>query len=66
MLSAVAANIAIVGLSLYTAGFPAVGNCVQLGLPMIGFIVLFSQYLRKVAIPIPWVGRCVGAWKHPY
>ena len=51
------ANIAIVGLALYTAGFPAVGACVQLGLPMIGFIVLFSMYLRNVAIPIPYVGR---------
>lgn len=38
-----AANIAIVGLSLYQAGFPTVGTCPQLGLPMIGFVILFSQ-----------------------
>ena len=30
----VAANIAIVGLSLYGSGFNGVGNCVQLGIPV--------------------------------
>ncbi|KAK9829197.1 hypothetical protein WJX72_004442 [[Myrmecia] bisecta] len=48
----VAANIGIVGLALYNVGFNGVGACVQLGLPMIFFIVLFSQYLRNVAIPL--------------
>lgn len=49
----VAANISIVGLSLYSVGFSGVGNCVQLGIPMILLIILFSQYLRGVAIPLP-------------
>jgi len=30
----VAANICIVGLSLYSSGFNGVGNCVQLGIPV--------------------------------
>ncbi|KAK9835389.1 hypothetical protein WJX81_006828 [Elliptochloris bilobata] len=53
----VAVNIAIVGLSLYGSGFSGVGNCMQLGLPMIAAIVIFSQYLRKYSLPIPYVGR---------
>lgn len=49
----VAANIAIVGLSLFNVGWNGgVGNCVQLGLPVIVLIILFSQYLRKWAIPL--------------
>ncbi len=30
----------------------------QLGLPMIAALVVFSQYLRRCALPIPRVGRC--------
>ena len=39
----VSANIAVVALSLYSAGFNGVGACVQLGIPMIFFLILFSQ-----------------------
>ena len=55
--SAVAANIAVVGLALYTAGFSYIGQCPQLGLPMIFFLALFSQYMKNVAIPLPYIGR---------
>lgn len=48
----VAANICIVGLSLYGAGFNGVGNCMQLGLPLIVAIIFFSQYLRKYYVPL--------------
>lgn len=48
----VAANIGIVGLSLYTVGFAGAMNCPQLSLMLMFFIILFSQYMRKIAIPI--------------
>ena len=41
--SAVAANIAVVGLALFSAGFSGVGACVQLGIPMIVLLIIFSQ-----------------------
>ncbi len=55
---AVAVNIAIVGLSLYSAGFSGVANCPQLGLPMIAALIITSQYLRNVGLPkrIPFIG----------
>lgn len=53
----VAANIAVVGLVLYNVGFSGVGNCVQLGIPMIFFLILFSQYMRNIAIPLPRIGK---------
>lgn len=53
----VAANICVVGLALYTVGFSNIGQCPQLGIPMIFFIVLFSQYMKNIAIPLPFIGR---------
>lgn len=52
-----AANICVVGLALYTVGFSNIGQCPQLGIPMIFFIVLFSQYMKNIAIPLPFIGR---------
>eukprot|EP00884_Botryococcus_braunii_P002860 jgi/Botrbrau1/12575/Bobra.0169s0108.1 len=49
----VAANIAIVGLSLYEVGFNGVSKCFALGVPMICLIILSSQYLRHFSIPLP-------------
>ena len=40
---AVAANIAVVGLALFNVGFTGVGACVQLGIPMIVLLIIFSQ-----------------------
>ncbi|KAF6262263.1 permease family-domain-containing protein [Scenedesmus sp. NREL 46B-D3] len=41
------------GLALYSVGFPGVAGCPQLGLMQIGFVILFSQYLKGVAVPMP-------------
>jgi hypothetical protein len=41
------------GLALYNVGFPGVVGCPQLGLMQIGFVILFSQYLKGVALPLP-------------
>lgn len=41
-----AANIAVVGLALFSAGFTGVGACVQLGIPMIVLLIIFSQVNR--------------------
>lgn len=34
-----------------------VGSCVQIGIPTILFLIIFSQYLRNVHVTIPRVGR---------
>lgn len=49
----VAANIGVLGLALYNVGFPGVAGCPQLGLMQIGTVILFSQYLKGVGIPMP-------------
>lgn len=43
-------NISILGLSLYNSGWPAMGACIQLGLPVLVLIVLFGFYLNRVTI----------------
>ncbi|KAL4459050.1 hypothetical protein ABPG75_013915 [Micractinium tetrahymenae] len=43
-------NISILGLSLYSAGWPTVGTCVQLGIPVMALIILFAFHLRRVRI----------------
>ncbi|GLJ49818.1 hypothetical protein SUGI_1058300 [Cryptomeria japonica] len=46
----VASTVAAVGLAFFTYGFAVVGTCVEIGLPQILIIVLFSLYLRRVSI----------------
>ena len=46
----IAPVILCIGLALYGAGFPAVGNCVEIGLPVIILIIIFSQYLKGIKI----------------
>lgn len=46
------------GLSLYSAGWPTVGNCVQLGIPVMALVILFAFHLRRVRI----FGCGVHAW----
>ncbi|KAG0616299.1 hypothetical protein M758_5G104600 [Ceratodon purpureus] len=36
----------LVGLGLFEEGFPGVAKCVEIGIPALLFILLFSQYLR--------------------
>ncbi|KAG1327202.1 Nucleobase-ascorbate transporter 1 [Cocos nucifera] len=38
--------IGLVGLGLFQRGFPAVGNCVEIGIPMLLMLVGLSQYLK--------------------
>lgn len=38
------------GLSLYSAGWPTVGQCVQLGMPVMALIILFAFHMRRVRI----------------
>uniref|UniRef100_A0A1J3HCU7 Nucleobase-ascorbate transporter 2 n=1 Tax=Noccaea caerulescens TaxID=107243 RepID=A0A1J3HCU7_NOCCA len=38
--------IALTGFGLFNRGFPVVGNCVEIGIPMLILFVIFSQYLK--------------------
>eukprot|EP00878_Enallax_costatus_P011584 GHUV01012092.1.p1 GENE.GHUV01012092.1~~GHUV01012092.1.p1 ORF type:complete len:539 (+),score=86.91 GHUV01012092.1:909-2525(+) len=49
----VAANIGVLGLALYAVGFPGVVACPQLGIMQMAFVIIFSQYMRGVAIKMP-------------
>ncbi|GAA0186243.1 transporter [Lithospermum erythrorhizon] len=43
--------VGLVGLGLFQRGFPALGNCVEIGLPMLLLIITLSQYLKHVKLP---------------
>ncbi|EPS57902.1 hypothetical protein M569_16915, partial [Genlisea aurea] len=40
--------VGLVGFGLFQRGFPALGNCVEIGFPMLLMIIGFSQYLKHV------------------
>ncbi|KAM7276843.1 hypothetical protein ACFE04_018709 [Oxalis oulophora] len=40
--------VGLVGLGLFHRGFPALGNCVEIGIPMLILVIGFSQYLKHV------------------
>ncbi|KAK6141185.1 hypothetical protein DH2020_025068 [Rehmannia glutinosa] len=40
--------VGLVGLGLFQRGFPALGNCVEIGLPMLFLVIGLSQYLKHV------------------
>ncbi|XP_057527401.1 nucleobase-ascorbate transporter 1-like [Amaranthus tricolor] len=40
--------VGLVGLGLFHRGFPALGNCVEIGLPMLFLIIGLSQYLKHI------------------
>ncbi|KAG8056373.1 hypothetical protein GUJ93_ZPchr0002g24372 [Zizania palustris] len=42
--------VALVGLGLFERGFPVVGRCVEIGLPMLILFVALSQYLKHVNV----------------
>ncbi|VFQ71563.1 unnamed protein product [Cuscuta campestris] len=46
----VAPTIASIGLSFYSYGVPRVGACLEIGAVQILLVIIFSLYLRKVAI----------------
>ncbi|VFQ97095.1 unnamed protein product [Cuscuta campestris] len=39
--------VALVGFGLFDKGFPVVGQCVEIGIPMFILFVVFSQYLKN-------------------
>ncbi|GIL76348.1 hypothetical protein Vretifemale_5964 [Volvox reticuliferus] len=49
----VAPTVCMVGLSLYSSGFPEVTSCIEQGLLSILAVILFSQVLKKVEMPLP-------------
>ncbi|KAE8674533.1 Nucleobase-ascorbate transporter 3 [Hibiscus syriacus] len=40
--------VCLVGLGLFARGFPLLGNCVEIGLPMLILLVISQQYLKRV------------------
>lgn len=38
--------IALVGFGMFDRGFPVVGRCVEIGIPMLILFIIFSQYLK--------------------
>jgi hypothetical protein len=42
--------VALLGFGLFERGFPVVGRCVEVGLPMLILFVVLSQYLKNVQI----------------
>lgn len=46
----VAPTVAAVGLAFFSYGIPVVGMCVEIGIPQILLLVLFSLYLRKISV----------------
>ncbi|GMG98712.1 hypothetical protein Nepgr_000552 [Nepenthes gracilis] len=40
--------VGLVGLGLFHQGFPALGNCVEIGLPMLLLVIGLSQYLKHI------------------
>ncbi|KAH6796273.1 hypothetical protein C2S51_037259 [Perilla frutescens var. frutescens] len=58
--------VCVVGLGLFSRGFPQLGNCVEIGLPMLILLVISQQYLQHLhPIARPMLERyallvCVG------
>uniref|UniRef100_A0A804QZT5 Nucleobase-ascorbate transporter 2 n=1 Tax=Zea mays TaxID=4577 RepID=A0A804QZT5_MAIZE len=42
--------VALLGFGLFERGFPVVGRCVEIGLPMLILFVVLSQYLKNIQI----------------
>ncbi|KAG2684020.1 hypothetical protein I3843_10G058900 [Carya illinoinensis] len=42
--------IALVGFGLFDRGFPVVGRCVEVGVPMLILFIVFSQYLKNFQV----------------
>ncbi|KAG0454870.1 hypothetical protein HPP92_024162 [Vanilla planifolia] len=42
--------VALVGFGLFNRGFPVVGKCVEIGVPMLLLFVAFSQYLKHLQL----------------
>lgn len=44
----VVSYVCVVGLGLFGRGFPELGKCVEIGLPMLIFLVVFQQYMKRL------------------
>ncbi|KAJ0570816.1 putative xanthine/uracil/vitamin C permease [Helianthus annuus] len=44
----IVAYVCVVGLGLFGRGFPELANCAEIGLPMLVFLVVFQQYLKRL------------------
>ncbi|KAF5472948.1 hypothetical protein F2P56_009603 [Juglans regia] len=42
--------IALVGFGMFDRGFPVVGRCVEIGVPMLILFIIFSQYLKNFQV----------------
>ncbi|KAB2030125.1 hypothetical protein ERO13_D05G202600v2 [Gossypium hirsutum] len=40
--------VCLVGLGLFARGFPLLGNCVEIGLPMLILLMICQQYLKRI------------------
>ncbi|GMH04061.1 hypothetical protein Nepgr_005900 [Nepenthes gracilis] len=40
--------VSVVGLGLFTRGFPQLANCVEIGLPMLILLVILQQYFKRL------------------
>ncbi|KAG2437949.1 hypothetical protein HXX76_005564 [Chlamydomonas incerta] len=49
----VAPTVCMVGLSLYAVGFAGVADCLEQGLMAIVAVIMFSQVLKRVELPLP-------------
>ncbi|KAL6548861.1 N-terminal acetyltransferase [Orobanche hederae] len=58
--------VCVVGLGLFSRGFPQLGNCIEIGLPMLILLVISQQYLQHIhPVARPMLERfallvCVG------
>eukprot|EP00193_Tetraselmis_chui_P003957 CAMPEP_0177763228 /NCGR_PEP_ID=MMETSP0491_2-20121128/6760_1 /TAXON_ID=63592 /ORGANISM="Tetraselmis chuii, Strain PLY429" /LENGTH=588 /DNA_ID=CAMNT_0019279323 /DNA_START=84 /DNA_END=1850 /DNA_ORIENTATION=+ len=52
-----ASVVSLVGLSLYTVGWSGVGQCFELGVVQIALVIIFSQYLSRVEVPMGKLGK---------
>ncbi|KAI9111374.1 hypothetical protein K1719_017064 [Acacia pycnantha] len=46
----VAPTVAAVGLAFFSYGFPQAGNCVEISIPLIALVLIFTLYLRGISI----------------
>nr|XP_043606790.1 nucleobase-ascorbate transporter 3-like [Erigeron canadensis] len=44
----IVAYVCVVGLGLFGRGFPQLSKCVEIGLPMLLFLIVFQQYLKRL------------------
>ncbi|XP_061349982.1 nucleobase-ascorbate transporter 11-like isoform X2 [Gastrolobium bilobum] len=46
----VAPTVAAVGLAFFSYGFPQAGTCVEISIPQIALVLIFTLYLRRISI----------------